>query len=148
MTYKLLRQLISGSCKSQDLPQGSSGPSYPQSGRKSPKQLGNLVAAIHFSPFTCCFRSLFGRSFTGFFSATRTPNPHNHSHVHYSLSKFTGEWFTSHSNHIHRFTPITRIVATKVRYEFPIFSAPEGPKPYRKRSEYCFERTASEKRTH
>ena len=43
------------------------------------------------------------------------PNSHNHSNVHYSLSKFTGEWFTNHSNHIHRFTPITRIVATKVR---------------------------------
>ena len=34
-------------------------------------------------------------------------------YVHYSLSKFTGEWFTNRSNHIHRFTPITRIVATK-----------------------------------
>ena len=27
--------------------------------------------------------------------------------------KFTGERFTNHSNHIHRFIPITRIVATK-----------------------------------
>ena len=34
--------------------------------------------------------------------------------VHYSLSKFRGEWFTNRSNHIHIFTPITRIVATKV----------------------------------
>ena len=47
-------------------------------------------------------------------SATRTPNSQNHSYVHYSLSKFTGEWFTNHSNHIHIFTPITRIVPTKV----------------------------------
>ena len=31
----------------------------------------------------------------------------------YSLSEFTGEWFTNRSNHIHIFTPITRIVATK-----------------------------------
>ena len=50
-----------------------------------------------------------------FFSATRTPNSLNHSYVHYSLSKFTGEWFTNHSNHIHIFTPITRMVATMVR---------------------------------
>ena len=28
---------------------------------------------------------------------------------------FTGEWFTNHSTHIHRFTPIIRIVATKFR---------------------------------
>ena len=48
------------------------------------------------------------------FSVTRTPNSRNHSYVHYSLSKFTGKWFTNHSNHIHIFTPITRIVATKV----------------------------------
>ena len=45
--------------------------------------------------------------------ATRTPNSQNHSCVHCSLSKFTGAWFTNHSNHIHIFTPITRIVATK-----------------------------------
>ena len=45
--------------------------------------------------------------------AMRTPNSHNHSYVHYSLSKFTGEWFANHSNHIHIFTPITRVVATK-----------------------------------
>ena len=52
--------------------------------------------------------------------ATRTPNSHNHSYVHYSLSKFTGERFTNHSNHIYKFTPITRIVATKVMIdEYP-----------------------------
>ena len=28
-----------------------------------------------------------------------------------------GEWFTNRSNHIHMFTPITRIVATKVHTE-------------------------------
>ena len=49
-----------------------------------------------------------------FLSATRTPNSQNHSYVHYSLSKFTGEWFTNDSNHIHIFTPITRIVANSV----------------------------------
>ena len=47
-------------------------------------------------------------------SATRTPNSRDHSYVHYSLSNFTGEWFTNHSNHIHRFTPITRMVANKL----------------------------------
>ena len=32
--------------------------------------------------------------------------------IHFLM--FTGEWFTNHSNHIHIFTPITRMVATKV----------------------------------
>ena len=56
----------------------------------------HLVATIHFSPFTCCFRGFVRRSFTGFFT-TRTLNSQNHSYVHYSLSRFTGEWFTNHS---------------------------------------------------
>ena len=39
------------------------------------------------------------------------------AYVHDSLSKFTGKWLTNHSNHICRFTSITRIVATKcLRY--------------------------------
>ena len=46
-------------------------------------------------------------------SATRRSHSHNHSYVHDSLYKFAGEWFTNHSNHIPRFTPTTRIVATK-----------------------------------
>ena len=46
------------------------------------------------------------------FSATGTPNSLNHSYDHCSLSEFTREWFTNRSNHIHTFTPITRIVAT------------------------------------
>ena len=71
------------------------------------------MATIHFSPFTCCFRRFLWPSFTGCFSATTTPNSQNHFYVHYSLSKFRGEWFTNHSNHIHIFTPITRAVATK-----------------------------------
>ena len=77
-----------------------------------------LAATIHFSPFTCCFRELFSVH-SRLFAATRTPNSHNHSYLHYSLCKFTGEWFhgrkrlTNHSDHIHIFTPITRIVATK-----------------------------------
>ena len=62
-------------------------------------------------PDTVCWTRLRN---TWVFSATRTPNSHNHSYLHYSLCKFTGEWFTNHSNHIHRFTPITRIVATDV----------------------------------
>ena len=86
---------------------------------KTTKTVMNLMATIHFSPFTCCFRKFFRRSFMRFFSATRTPNSQNHSYVHYSLSKFTGEWFTNHSNHIHRFTPITRKVATKVMKATP-----------------------------
>ena len=73
------------------------------------------MATIRFSPFTCCFRSLFGAFIHGVFSATRKPNSHNHSYVPYSLAKFTGEWFTNHSNHIYIFTPITRIVATRNR---------------------------------
>ena len=52
-----------------------------------------------------------------FFFATQTPNSQNHSYVHYSLSKFTGEWFTNRSNHIHVFTPITRTMATKLKYK-------------------------------
>ena len=71
--------------------------------------------------------------------AARTPNSHNHSHVHYSLSKFTGEWFTNHSNQIHIFTPITRIVATKAwngcanfvgACDFLAFTAGKPPYPY------------------
>ena len=72
-----------------------------------------LVATIRFSPFTCCFCNFLGIHSRVLF-ATRTPNSHNHSYVHYSVSKFTGEWFTNHSNHIHIVTPITGIVATKV----------------------------------
>ena len=145
-----------------------------------------LVATIHFSPFTCCFRKFFRRSFTGFFRNenaeftqsllcslfTKFTGECNHSHVHslftangssecssihvsigdtktaqfienkqtnrsgkggriamrcrgfipitnhandhYWLSSVHSEWFTNHSNHIHTFTPITRIVATKL----------------------------------
>ena len=72
-----------------------------------------LVATNHISPFTCCFHRFFRHSFT-FFSATGTPNSQKHSFVHCSVSEFTGEWFTIHSNHIHIFTPITRTMATKV----------------------------------
>ena len=39
----------------------------------------------------------------GFLSATGTPNSQNRSYVHYSLPKFTGEWFTNRSNHIRIF---------------------------------------------
>ena len=78
-----------------------------------------LVATIHFSPFTCCFRRFIRRSFT--FS-----NSHNHSYLHYSICTFMGEWFTNHSNHIHTFTPITRIAATKsqTRTQLPKTSIP------------------------
>ena len=82
----------------------------------------SLVATIHFSAFTCCFRKFWGRSFTLFLSATRTPNLQNHSYVHYSLSKFTGEWFTNHSNQIHIFTPITRMMATTICHYYGINS--------------------------
>ena len=37
----------------------------------------------------------------------------NHANDHYSLSSVHSEWLTNRSNHIHAFTPITRIVATK-----------------------------------
>ena len=147
----------------------------------------DLVATIHFSPFTCCFRRFFRRSFTGSFRNenakftqsllcslfTKFTGECNHSHLHslftangssecssihvsicdtkqhtslktnrqtdlgkggesrcdvggsfqsqithandhYSLSSVHSEWFTNHSNHIHIFTPNTRIVATKL----------------------------------
>ena len=48
----------------------------------------------------------------GSFSYPRVSNKGvRHSPVHDSQSKFTGEWFTSHSNHIHRFsrTPFPEI---------------------------------------
>ena len=84
--------------------------------RRSQPCVQVLVATIHFSPFTCSFCKFFWPSFTDFCSATTTLNSQNHSYVHYSLSEFTGEWFTKiTSNHIHIFTPITRIVATKVQ---------------------------------
>ena len=64
---------------------------------------------------------LFPQGFFGVHSrvlfTTRTLNSHNHSYVHYSLPKFTGEWFTNRTNHIQIFTPITRIVATKVGFK-------------------------------
>ena len=74
----------------------------------------NLVAPIRFFLFTCCFRLFFGVH-SRFLSATRTLN--SHSYFHYSLSQFTGEWFTNHSNHTHIFTPISRTVVTKVQKE-------------------------------
>ena len=37
----------------------------------------------------------------------------NHASDHYSLSSVHSKWFTNHCNHIHTFTPITRVVATK-----------------------------------
>ena len=82
---------------------------------KETQRVRALVATIHFSLFTCCFLRFFFDVHSCLFSAMRTPTSQNHSYVHNSLSKFTGEWFTNHSNHIHIFTPNTRIVATKVR---------------------------------
>ena len=81
------------------------------------KSRGIRGAGTYWPPFTflrshAVSAGFFGRSFTGF-SSKRTPNSRNHSCVHYSLSEFRGEWFTNHSNHIHTFTPIKRIVATK-----------------------------------
>ena len=78
-----------------------------------------LALSGHHSLFSVhmLFPQVFGAFIHGFFSATRTPNSQNHSYLHYSLSKFMGEWFTNHSNHIHIFTPITRIVATKFLHE-------------------------------
>ena len=43
-----------------------------------------LVATIHFSQFTCCFRS-FGVLIHGFFLASRKPKSHNYSLILYSL---------------------------------------------------------------
>ena len=87
---------------------------YRQVSRNIPPK--SLFLSGHHSLFfvqLCCFRRFLGVHSRVLF-ATRTPNSQNHSYVHYSLSEFTGEWFTNHSNHIHIFTPITRIVATKV----------------------------------
>ena len=57
-------------------------------------------------------------------SATRRLNSLNHSYVHYSQSKFMGERFTNHSNHVHIFIPITRIVPTKVPRHPPLRELP------------------------
>ena len=70
----------------------------------------NSLFFVHVQP---CFCRLLGFH-SRFLSATRTPNSHNHFYVDYSPSKLTGERFTNHSDHIHIFTPITRIVVTKV----------------------------------
>ena len=43
----------------------------------------------------------------------------HHANYHYSLSSVHSEWFTNHSNNIHTFTPITRIVATKFQKLIP-----------------------------
>ena len=75
----------------------------------------NLVVTIKFSLFICCFGGFGGCSFTRLFPQRERRIHRNHSCVHYSLSKFTGKWFTNHSNHIQLFTPITRKVATKVQ---------------------------------
>ena len=83
-----------------------------QTGRR--KRLPILVATIHFSPFTCCFHRFFRRSFTAFFSQ-RERQIHTITlmcTIHYLNSRVNR--FTNHSNHIHIFTPITRIVATKL----------------------------------
>ena len=37
----------------------------------------------------------------------------HHAKVRYSLSSVHSEWFTNHPNHIHTFSRITRMVATK-----------------------------------
>ena len=113
-----------------ELPMPKSGPSNERLFTSSdisrvPRNGRIMVATIHISPFTCCFCfcKFFRRPFTGLFRNEKVfnENSHNHSYVRYSLFRFTGEWFTNHSNHIHRFTPITRItpitgiVATKGR---------------------------------
>ena len=41
------------------------------------------------------FLQVFEAFIHGLFSATKTLNSQNHSHAHYSLSKFTLEWFTT-----------------------------------------------------
>ena len=97
--------------------------------RKAPKCSGRILGRIsaNFSETSFQISHLFSETsfsrravlrFFGvhsrLFSATRTPDSRNHSYLLYSLCQFTGEWFTNHSNHIHIFTPIARIVATKL----------------------------------
>ena len=92
-------------------------------GTKGPQSLsefqGILGATLglggHHSLFSVhvLFPQVFLAFIYGLFSATRTPNSQSRSYVHSSLS-IRGEWSTNHSNHIHIFTPITRIVATKL----------------------------------
>ena len=85
------------------------------------RQIGS-VPSRHHSLFSVhmLFLQFWGGFICGFFATTRTPTSPNHSYLHYSLCKFTGEWFTNHSNHIHRFTLITRIVATKFQNNWEV----------------------------
>ena len=71
------------------------------------------MVTICFSSAHMLFLQVFWAFIHGFFFLQR-----ERSYVHYSPAKFTGEWFTNHSNHIRIFTPITRKVATKApRYK-------------------------------
>ena len=90
--------------------------------RPSPQQLRtcwgrrkDLCLSGHHSLFSVHVISV--QDFAVFIHAILPPRQgrsHRISYVHHSLCKFTGEWFTVHSNHIHRLTPITRAVATKI----------------------------------
>ena len=83
-----------------------------------------FFVALRFSLLFLCFFPFFSRDFKGsaereilvFFRGVLAFLPKKKGlEGQGSLSKFTGEWFTNHSDHIHIFTPITRRVATKVR---------------------------------
>ena len=76
--------------------------------------LRNLVATICFSPFTCA--SFFLGVHSRDCSETEMLNSHNHSYVHYSLplsSRANGSLIAPIT--FKYFTPIARIVATKLR---------------------------------
>ena len=74
--------------------------------------LARLVVTIHFSVHML-FPQVFQAFIHGFF-LQQERRIHTITLMHYSLSKFTGEWFANHSNPIHICTPITRIVTTKL----------------------------------
>ena len=71
------------------------------------------MVTIHFSPFTCCFRKFFGVH-SRVFSAMRTPKFTQSSLCSLFTVFVHNERFTNYTNHIHRFTPVTRTVASKI----------------------------------
>ena len=76
-------------------------------------KLSNLVATIHFSPFTCCFRSFFWCSFTSLFRDENAEFTESLLCIHNLNSRANGSLIAP-ITHIHIFTPITRVVATKL----------------------------------
>ena len=101
-------------------------------------------------PFTLLRSHAVSTGFGGIrsrFFSTRTPNSQNHSYVHYSLSKFTSEWSTNHSNRIHRFNPIPRTVATTGQIRCPLHLWERNRGRFRKKRGRVLEKVVLVRRT-